>query len=868
MSKTQKYLSKIVLILLFSFGILIQPAAAAARKSSDEVYVQPIKGLEKSGLFGPSQSKIIEAHILDNYQVYCAAPAQQMSAEVSEKYVRFLELEPGNIKTHRISTTMTGADNIFNPLILDDSGEEKTAVFKDNKQSYVQFLNNSKTSDDPILKNLVTADYYKLNSLEMQLARADEVKKNTIYLCSKLNIPLSKCPANIKVPGIDMEIGEINIPDYKDLINPETSEEIFADPTHLIGTAYMPYSKAYVKRPAHLVTCVEQQKSSPSDIYNSGNLESFSLYKRTNWSSMLSSFFGALSHELGLKRDECHIRTIWVDAAVTEDEPINSIEAHNLSRKILTPYKSQLKEEEEYKDKRGAMNDIAQGELADGFDADDRVNLVRSANDQIQALTHMINGLAPVCDNKSVRTETAPTITSEANFDEGGPTYKDTGNTADDDWGLLDSLYARLDSEIETGERTKNDIQSRYVTVETFLIAPYDSQVTIDQFFSPMEQYKITREKAKSVWPTHVLLNKGVGEGQEYTLGTGTGKSGQKFWDPEDCKTIEGHLNKFGVWIPPYDDCTQEYQVGISDMSMELGVDVIADKTRGNISAMMSVLPHDSPSYKHVETYSVTEPNNEKLIKGRGDFDCMKDGVSVPCGEVGKIRCKCDGGYWKIGPETESCYNVCEGDYGEALSCPEVKRLTTKLPTMNELMKLTCSIANNNTNDAQLLWGLLQIEGSPMLRKIRAGESSMSCGEIVTNSCGASGIVGVLIPQCIDKQACSQAADIADDTTDPWIIESRENPQIACNIKESMKYVLRKRKSETSWLKEQYRAANGSDPSSQQLYYMMAGRNYGVPLENLTQPACGDYEAVDGCDGANYCVCAMDNFILDCGNIK
>ncbi|NCN45584.1 hypothetical protein GW927_03445 [Candidatus Pacearchaeota archaeon] len=205
---------------------------------------------------------------------------------------------------------------------------------------------------------------------------------------------------------------------------------------------------------------------------------------------------------------------------------------------------------------------------------------------------------------------------------------------------------------------------------------------------------------------------------------------------------------------------------------------------------------------------------------------------------------------------------------GEEESCDEIKGRTTKLPTMNELMKMTCSVAGNDPNDAQMLWGFLQIEGSPMLRKILAGEKEMSCGEIITNACGASGIVGVLIPQCIDKAGCPQAAYIADDTSDPWVQEARNNPDIGCDIKTSMEYVLRKRKSERGWLVEQYKAVHGTTPSTQQLYYMMAGRNYGVPTEYLTTDACAGYEEVDGCGGANYCVCTMDTFKLDCGNIR
>ncbi|MBP7700880.1 hypothetical protein KA111_02340 [Candidatus Woesebacteria bacterium] len=215
---------------------------------------------------------------------------------------------------------------------------------------------------------------------------------------------------------------------------------------------------------------------------------------------------------------------------------------------------------------------------------------------------------------------------------------------------------------------------------------------------------------------------------------------------------------------------------------------------------------------------------------------------------------------------------------GVELSCDELKQQKAELPTMNKLMKMTCEIANKDSNDAQLLWGLLQIEGSPFLREILkrqnagscSGDScgSMSCADLLTNSCGASNIIGVLIPQCIDPIACSQAAYFIDSTDDPWINESRENPQVACDVATSLDYILRKRKSEKTWLTDQYIAANGSSPSTQQLYYMMAGRNYGVPLENLVQPACGNYDPVQGCGGANYCVCAMDTFKLNCGGGK
>jgi len=840
MNDLRVFLFKITLGVVFFLGLswanlfLTPQPALAVRKTADDVYVQPVTGLDDTGLFGPTKEEIVEALIMDNYQVYCATPAQEMSAEIGEKYLQFLKWHFGKTKIHQLETTVEADDSIFNPLILDDTGEEQKAVFKEDKQSYVQYLTNSKTNADPIQEHLVTADYYKLLSLKEQCEVQKEAQKRVIYLCSKLkDTPLSECPLNITIPNTSAEIAEVDIPSCDNISDPEVIKNLSESAT-LISLANLPLPQAYGKRPAYLLTCVNQIPSGASIFGGGGgSLEEFSLYMFTNWKNILSSLFGALRHKLNLKKDECSIRTILVDSDTTEQEKVNSIEAHNYSRNILTPWEDQVIIEEEYESEKGGMRDIVFGEIAEGFNSDDRVNLVGSANTQTKALTHMVNGLAPVCDNKTVRPESAPTITSEANFSEGGRLYKKTSRTAADDFGLLDSLRNLLNSEIETGERTKNDINNRKVILETFLIAPYDAQITLDQFFSPLEEYTITKEQVENERPTHVQFNKGVGEGQEYDVTFSSNKSSEDFWDPDNCVWKPGHTNKNGDWVNGHWDCMQTYTVGIGDdINQELGVDVIAAKTRGNVRAMQSLFPYGEPAYKHVERFgSSTEANNEKLIKGdSGDGDGDEE--------------------------------------GEEASCEEVKNMTTELPTMNGLMRMVCSTAGNDKYDAQLLWGLIQIEGWNMLNAIAAGQSSMSCGEIVSNSCGASQITGQLVPQCIDKEKCPQAAYLADDTSDATIADIRENPEIACDIATQLDFTLKKRKSEVSYLTSGFTSANGRSPSKEELYQMMAGRNYGVPEEYLFQPGCGSYEAVSGCGGANYCVCAINTFTMDCGNIR
>ncbi|HCR81009.1 MAG TPA: hypothetical protein DIV47_00795 [Candidatus Pacebacteria bacterium] len=204
-------------------------------------------------------------------------------------------------------------------------------------------------------------------------------------------------------------------------------------------------------------------------------------------------------------------------------------------------------------------------------------------------------------------------------------------------------------------------------------------------------------------------------------------------------------------------------------------------------------------------------------------------------------------------------------DSEAANSCNDYQGITVDLPTMPELEQKVCSIARGNDLDAQLLWGMMQVDGSPFLRQILAGETSMSCGDLITNSCGASQIVGIIVPQCIDPVACPQAAAWALDEG-PAGQQYREEitPEVACSVDGSLTYILQKRKSEIAFLKAEYQKANGSEPSTKQIYYMMAGRNYGLPVETLVKPACEGAPPVQGCGGANYCQCVMDTFPFSC----
>ena len=193
-------------------------------------------------------------------------------------------------------------------------------------------------------------------------------------------------------------------------------------------------------------------------------------------------------------------------------------------------------------------------------------------------------------------------------------------------------------------------------------------------------------------------------------------------------------------------------------------------------------------------------------------------------------------------------------------SCNDYQGVTVDLPSWIGLQEMVRSIARGNSQDAQLLWGLLQIEGGPMTRQVKDGATSMSCGDLILNTCGASQIAGVIVPACADGDACPGAGFALTDSSVAEAYRQSITTDVACDVRTQLEFILQTRKGQIGELRASYRAANGSDPSTQQLYYMMAGKNYGLGPEYLNQPACAGAPPVSGCGGANYCVCAMDTF--------
>lgn len=826
-------MQKLILVVFFFLGLswvnlfVTPPVIFAA--DPNEIYVQPVPGLKK-GLFGINTRTTIEALIDDNYQAYCAAPTQEMSPEVAGEYKRFLELyfETNDEDEKEIITQISEPGTIKNPLITDPTGDG----FK--KESIVNYQYRSKTEPNAINSNIITDGVYRQRSLYQQCVYSQASRRATIAYCQKLeDTKLSDCPLNSDIPGMaGIQVADVDI-NCEDLKDPE--KFLILEKWKLQAMANMPDVSANVNnaKPAWLMICFNQTPG--SGVWFDGTPAPQG--PMTFWQE---SFWTQFFNRIG-KRDECYVKYAHIPVATTEQNTYlekYALEVHDQGKKAFMSLTQQVAEEERFKSARGGRKELALGEEAEGFNNDKLVNLKESEDEFKKALAFIINGTAPACDAESVRTEEAPTIGSDSTPEEGGAKYKDSDDDAYGTWskgGLFSTLVAKIKGIFLTGKRTPDDLESRPVVVRSYVFAPYssykDGKVSLESFFTPQEDYEKIRLIAQEDWETHA-------EFQNFLVGSSTNEECEPFEDYEDCHWEE---------VCPKQDfyvCYQEWVCEEKEFCItgnDFGAQFSTPISRNNRDAsrpIFSLSPKDSAVWQHAKI-TLGDPSNpeqktniEKFLKGGGDGD--------------------DGG----------------SSSGEELVCEEYKNRETKLPTMNELMKMTCSVAKNDSMDAQLLWGLLQIEASPMLRKIRAGDKSMSCGEIVVNSCGASAITGQLVPQCIDKTACSQAAYIADDTTDPWIKEVRENADIACDVKTSLEYTLRKRKSEKTHLTNEFTAANGRSPSEKELYYMMAGRNYGVPEDYLYQPACGDYEEVDGCGGANYCVCTMDTFKLDCGNIK
>ncbi|MBU1885208.1 hypothetical protein KKE34_01215 [Patescibacteria group bacterium] len=789
-------------LLVFSFIFFISAFSSivhAKEVGIDKIFVKPIPGLEV-GIFGISPNKIIESIVNNNYQVFCANEPTTINPQISGAYDRYLDLYGTPVKLNPTAHALLDEGLLMRTPLIRNSGGEQI------DPDYESYIGNYEVDEDllatePFLEDILTADFYKKLSLVEQCEVAKQSLFNITTQCEKIT---GKCPADIEIPNTNgkYKISTLKTAtdgiDCKELKKSEYLQELNkSDPNILKGLANTPYFQVNTYKPAFLVSATEQKPSG----------EEGRLFE--NWTTSFLDWFIKPG-------DKISVKVILLPTSGMEENPDDDpIQFHKLSLQISTDQKSWDKEKD--KDNINKTNRLKKAikAFSKGFDNGDRINCVNcntgSTKDIYTAIAHYINSENPPCGD-TIITEISEEIDSPANIPEDLSYSYSGGKTPFSAFvgGILDKIVGVFNTNMTVGNIPKNEITAKKAKFETFIIAPYAQKDTVYNLLASLEEQAEYENRLEQL-PSQVKFNK-VDDKVD-------SKSNSKsFYDPDKCKT-----DTDGDGINDA-DCNNSFTIGLGKIDRDISLEVSHNVREGTSKVQSLLYPEylsDGTLNPAQANIRANESDTEKFLVGNKD---SKEG---------------------------------EEDLGKTSEdCEEYKNTVVELPTMKELEKMVCSIAGGNSNDAQMLWGIMQIEGSPFLRQIRAGATSMSCGDLITNACGASQITGNLVPACIDEKFCSQAA---------YIKESEPLPiNAACDVEGSLKYTLRKRKSEISWLKGQYSATNGSDPSTKQLYYMMAGRNYGVPTANLVQPACGNYEEVQGCSGANYCVCAMDIFKFSC----
>lgn len=179
-------------------------------------------------------------------------------------------------------------------------------------------------------------------------------------------------------------------------------------------------------------------------------------------------------------------------------------------------------------------------------------------------------------------------------------------------------------------------------------------------------------------------------------------------------------------------------------------------------------------------------------------------------------------------------------------SCQDFASQMIDLPnSIDEYKTLTYSIAEQKGVDPNLLWGVVNIESGRVLTAIANGQSQLACKNTI-NSCGAVGPMQVIVGDCV-TDSCTSA--------NTGILKTFDRTGNFCNIEDSLKWAADYLNQNRSYVTNLRPGA-----SAKQILYMMAGRYYGLPDATLVKDACEGAPAVSGCNGLNYCQCAVDGF--------
>jgi hypothetical protein len=234
-----------------------------------------------------------------------------------------------------------------------------------------------------------------------------------------------------------------------------------------------------------------------------------------------------------------------------------------------------------------------------------------------------------------------------------------------------------------------------------------------------------------------------------------------------------------------------------------------------------AALPYGSPGWTAVDICETTED----YLLGR----CSRDKVNA--------KAPNSAGDAPVGDLTGSCNEM----YGSQISV---------VYDRETIFKKIYQAAVSNGVDPNMMWGIYRIEGGKY-RNLSDGlaigqQQTINCSDTI-NSCGAVGPLQIIQGACTTDQCPSSLREE---------MKKLQRSGNLCNIDDAImaSIAIHKQNMQISYV--------GNDP------YKVAGRYNGIGDVFVKQDRCGNAPPVSGCNGMNYCVCAVEGFDSEFRELK
>jgi hypothetical protein len=331
-----------------------------------------------------------------------------------------------------------------------------------------------------------------------------------------------------------------------------------------------------------------------------------------------------------------------------------------------------------------------------------------------------------------------------------------------------------------------------------------------------------------------------LGEGKFYRGGVavdnvvtdvGSNEVCKTYSEPDPALADECEEDVDGNVIPG--SCTSKFCARIAgDADQGLGINLLGKSLNRSIRLKQYLWKYNSPQYQHTQSCA----DVECYLAFAGAQDATDN------------------------PTTPTDYDPL-GNTPAANSCSAYENQQIAVPTYGAMQQQIETVAKTyfdgdpNGKYANMLYGILNIEGSPFLAAQQAGVSSISCkdgygGRRLINDCGAIGPFQVIQGVCV-KDTCPVQPD-----TLAFLKTFKRNVN-PCDFNETLESVAQMLSGVSN------DSAFTAGVSEAQMPYFLTGWYYGFTKENyLLKNKCEGAPAVSGCNGLNYCTCAVDGFVL------